>query len=200
MADKLNAGIEALRSPGDPFEAYSRATALFYYSPEDTYSLITQRLKYSRDFKLGREIASVLGRRMAESPLWTDVDALVPVPLHRSRRWRRGYNQAEVICEALSGVLPRASVFPNVLKRVRRTRSQTVLGYEEKKLNVKGAFKVNVRETERMIGALGTEKPHIAIVDDVFTTGATISECHRALRLALGPNIRISAVTLACWQ
>lgn len=200
MADKFNGRIEELRDDSSPFEPYAGATSLFFYLSDSPYSHITQDIKYNRNIPLGKHFGGMLGRKMSESPLWTDVDAIIPVPLHWTRKLRRGYNQAEVISRAAATQMKDARVFPGVLRRVRRTKTQTALSYEDKRRNVAGAFGVNAKAVAEMMGSIQKSCPHIVIMDDVFTTGATMSECHRALRLALGPKVRISAATLACWK
>jgi ComF family protein len=108
------------------------------------------------------------------------------VPLHWLRKWRRGYNQAEVIARELARALG-ASLRADVLRRARRTRSQTSLSAEERLRNVASVF--SVRKP--------VEARHVLLVDDTFTTGATLASCHRVLRDALGPSVRISIATLA---
>lgn len=177
MADAFNAQVEAPH--------YVRAAALFYYTGD--YQNITKALKYHRNFALGRCFAGRLGEELAAVPFWADVDAVCPVPLHWTRRFSRGYNQADVIGRELAGKLG-AAFRPSLLRRVRRTRSQTRLGSEGRAQNVSGAFR-----------AMAPQDPpaHILLVDDVFTTGATLAACYAALRSALGATVRISIATLA---
>jgi len=87
---------------GDLYEPYQRAAALIYYRAESGFSAIPRALKYRRDFAAGRHFAAMLGRRLAGSPLFEDVDLVVPVPLHWMRRLRRGYNQAAVIAREVA--------------------------------------------------------------------------------------------------
>lgn len=195
MADRLNECIQRRidRSPEPRHEEYSRAAALFFYHSESPYSAITKALKYHSDIPAGRYFASILGRRLAESPLFADVDAVVPVPLHPLRRWKRGFNQASVIASAVAAELPlHPQCFPALLKRTRRTRTQTRLSIEQKRSNVSGAFSVVGKNASRI------SPHHILLIDDVFTTGATLGECHAALRAFYGPSVRISVATLAC--
>ena len=126
---------------GDLYEPYQRAAALIYYRAESGYSAIPRALKYRRDFAAGRHFAAMLGRRLAESPLFEDVDLVVPVPLHWMRRLRRGYNQAAVIAREVARELS-AAFEPRLLRRTRLTKTQTRLGTEAKRLNVAGAFAV----------------------------------------------------------
>ena len=108
-------------------------------------------------------------------------DAVVPVPLHRSRLARRGFNQAELMAQ---GVAKRINApVLDKLKVVRRTRDQVELSAGERRANVAGAF-----------ASRGPVAGRILLVDDVFTTGATLSECAGVLRRAGAGEVR--ALTL----
>lgn len=195
MADVFNARIQETVEESGRCEAYAFATALFHYSSESGYASITRELKYGRALGEGRRFARILGNELASSPLFKDVDLIVPVPLHRRRLWERGYNQAEVIASEICSCLPGARLEKRLLERVRKTRSQATLHSHERAGNVRGAFRV--REACAGVAQTSGSSPrHILIVDDVFTTGATIAECHRALREVFDPQVRISAATL----
>lgn len=98
-------------------------------------------------------------------------DAVVPVPLHRTRLARRGFNQAELMAGGVAGRIE-APVLDK-LKVVRRTRDQVELSAHERRANVAGAY-----------AARGPVIGKVLLVDDVFTTGATLSECAGVLRKA----------------
>ncbi len=175
------------------------------------YRNITYRLKYSRDIREGRFFAAMLGERARAAEWLSDVDTVIPVPLHWTRRLRRGYNQAEVIASELARALG-ARLRTDILIRRRRTRTQTKLGIGEKARNVSGAFAVSERFRSRFhepgirSGAPSSEGMsgkrdsaavrHILLVDDVFTTGSTLYNCWRPLHDFFGPSVRISIAAL----
>lgn len=197
MADSLNEKIEAhrCRQGLEDYEEYALATALFYYRSGSGYERISQELKYHRNFQAGRFFSRMLGSRLSASELYDDVDAVIPVPLHWTRRWKRGYNQAEVIAREVASTLG-VRCLSDALERRRRTKTQTRLGRDAKAANVAGAFVLNPHLSGRNLQRLKAAR-HILLVDDVFTTGATLSECHIALRSALGPSVSISVASLA---
>ena len=182
MADRFNSAIGT-----DGYEPYAYAVALFYYSDLNGYGKITQALKYHRNFSVGRRFAALLAERLAESSLYADVDVVIPVPLHWTRRYQRGYNQAEVISKVIASRLG-VGCDPSLLRRVRRTASQTTMTSESKRRNVSGVFRCKPS---------GRDFRHILLVDDVCTSASTLAECHKALRRNFGPQTRISIATLA---
>jgi predicted amidophosphoribosyltransferase len=112
---------------------------------------------------------------------------LVPIPLGSARLRRRGYNQSEVLARAL-GRGWRRPVIPQLLVRVRNTSTQTALTPVARLANVAGAFALRIGDSGLRIGRHPVNQsaiPHpqspIVLVDDVFTTGATIAEAARAL-------------------
>ncbi len=216
MADRFN----TLIADGDAAKPvpYSYAVALFNFSKEGGFRHITYRLKYGRDIALGRHFASMLGEKIAGEEHLRDIDTVIPVPLHWTRRLKRGYNQAEVIAKEIASKTG-AALRTDILRRGRITRTQTKLGVEEKKRNVRGAFVLRERALEGFPGPSAqfdqssltpgfteqnerqsspkTPSPrHILLVDDVFTTGSTLYNCYLPLREALGDEVRISVATL----
>lgn len=98
---------------------------------------------------------------------------LIPVPLFQKKLKQRGFNQSEKIAEQL-GLALNIPLIKNVLLKIKQTRSQTELSENQRKENVKGAFLV--KKKERAAGK------KILLVDDVYTTGATMQECAKALK------------------
>jgi ComF family protein len=167
--------------------SFHRARAcLAYLARSDSDSplgIAVHRFKYGREVTL----APCLSRLLVDlCPLDPNYDVIVPVPLHISRlRWR-GFNQALVLAKPLARHW-QVPIDPFLLRRVRATASQVGLDESERRRNIAGAFEVSKRSAIR--------RKRILLVDDVYTTGATLNECARTLRRA-GAE-RVDALVLA---
>ena len=195
MADKFNAIIQCglekeWELPRNPHEKYAFAAALFFYSHEADYRNILYNIKYKGRTDVGRYFGQMLGAKLAGSAEFKNVDCVIPVPLHWARRWKRGYNQAEIIAREVADALG-APLTCDILYRRRKTRTQTKLDIKGKAENVAGAFGIKDQHDHAQKNIR-----HILLIDDVFTTGATVGECFRALRTVFPPDVRISVATL----
>ena len=195
MADKINGliqeGLEASVPDGSTdrrmLERYAYACALFFFQDEGDYRNILYSLKYGGNTAAGEHFGKMLGRKMASAAHFADVDAIIPVPLHWTRRWKRGYNQAEHIAVGVSEAMG-IELHTDILFRRKRTATQTKVDVKQKRRNVLGAFEAVKK---------GHEPSHILLVDDLFTTGSTLGACFQALRSVFPPEVRISVATLA---
>ena len=185
LADRFNAVLERHRGT-EPMD-YAYAAALMYY--KGAYRAIPRALKYHGDLAAGRHYGALLGRRLAAAPHFADIDLVIPVPLHWTRRFSRGYNQAALLAQAIADQM-NTNCRTDLLVRARRTRTQTRLSVEQKARNVASAFQVPKGK-----GTVLASARHILLVDDTFTTGATLYACYAALRPYT--SARISIATLA---
>jgi ComF family protein len=145
-----------------------------------------------------RPAANILGRMLAEAAadiekeIPAGVVMVVPVPLHARKRSQRGFNQAELIARAAVKQLARPDRYQlstGVLVRRRETESQIGLTRHQRRENLRDAFVVT--------DAGQISNRHVLLVDDVFTTGATASECARVLRRAGAARVWVATVARA---
>ncbi|MCS7009252.1 MAG: ComF family protein [Chthoniobacterales bacterium] len=150
---------------------------------EVTFGLI-HRLKYNGEGWLARPLGKALAKIVEREGLNEGCAGFVPVPLHPVRERERGYNQADLIAKELgkSFKLPVC----RLLRRVIATPKQTVLTRAQRKKNLKNAFVV--QNDKKVSGK------RWILVDDVFTTGSTLDECARMLRLAGAEDV--NAITV----
>jgi competence protein ComFC len=136
---------------------------------------------------LGSDLGDFVVRSLdAADDLWSELDAVIPVPLHRRREKGRGFNQAAVLASRIAK-LKNIKFLPGRLIKVRNAPAQTSLEKADREENVKGAYRIR-----RAAGLAGIA---VLLVDDVYTTGSTIGECSRVLIKAGVREVR--AVTVA---
>jgi ComF family protein len=152
----------------------ARACSLYSISQSEPSPLASalHRYKYGRDVTLAPMLAHLVRQRCPHGP---EYDLLIPVPLHAARlRWR-GFNQSLLLAKELASAW-RLSLDPFVLRRCRSTPPQVGLDERARRRNVRGAFAVADHSSVKGRAVL--------LIDDVFTTGATVNECALTLRRA----------------
>ena len=167
-----------------------RATSFYFYWKEDKYAKLIHLFKYKGDKKLAEILGRMAAWEIQESGFFDGVDYLVPVPLHRKRLRSRGYNQSEWLCRGISSVTGIA-VHTQLITRNHYTMSQVSQNVHERWENLNEAFQVN----ESAVASLPAHA-HIMLLDDVLTTGATLTTCALTLKQAI-PELKISIFTLA---
>jgi ComF family protein len=163
VAARLCGPCTAVPPPWD----YARAAGQYV----DPLRTALGAFKFEGRRALARPLADLLVEQCGAA-VPADVDALVPVPLGRSRERERGFNQAALLAERVARAL--GPPVRSWLTRTRPTRPQSELGAAERRANVRDAFRAVAAVRER----------HVVVVDDVLTTGATAAECARVLRQA----------------
>ena len=144
-----------------------------------------QKVKYKWVYDIEKVLVKLLVSALWKYDLPKNV-VLVPVPLHvRRKRWR-GFNQSEILAKSLAQAFEVR--FSDLLIRERETKTQVGLKKEERKKNVEGAFVIKP--------AVDVRDKNIVLVDDVFTTGATMSECCRVLKKGGAKSVWAMSVAL----
>lgn len=164
------------------------ATTLLVFRKDNITQHIVHEIKYYGNRKLAVQMGRMLGAEINDCQRFASVDYLVPVPLHRRRKWQRGYNQSEKICEGIAEVFQRPIITKNLV-RDKYTDSQTRRDRISRMDNMSEVFAV--RNPEEL------ENKHILIVDDVITSGATIESCWIALSSIPGITVSVASVSMA---
>lgn len=170
FAFDMGAGFLSAEAIADP-PPFARARAAVVYS--GTARQMVQKLKFGDRTELAPWMARWMVRAGAE--LLAEADLVVPVPLHRGRFFRRRFNQAAELARA-SSALSKKRFAPETLARVRPTRQQVGLAARERQDNVRGAFVVPEALRIAVAGC------RVLLVDDVYTTGATVRAAAAALK------------------
>ncbi|PLX31450.1 MAG: ComF family protein [Clostridiales bacterium] len=163
---------------------FEKAVSCLYY--DDFSRKLIFQLKYGKKEYSAFHMAEMLMDRLEDSGIG-GFDFIVPVPLHAKRERERGFNQAALLADSL-GKMRGEPVLKKVLERNRQTEDQTNLGKKARFENLKGSF--STRNDDSIEGK------RILLIDDVFTTGATSSDCSRALIDSGAGSVMVA--TVAC--
>ncbi|MDR0412626.1 MAG: ComF family protein [Dysgonamonadaceae bacterium] len=163
-----------------------RASSFLYYNKSGLGQKLVAEIKYRGNIYLGKWIGSYAAKEMLPSGFFQDIDFIVPVPLHRKKLRKRGFNQSEVVAQGISAVT-HIPLHTKNLYRKRANVSQTTKGVFDRWKNTQGIF--DLKQVDLF------EDKHVLLVDDVLTTGATLEACAKALFRS--KNIKISIFTVA---
>lgn len=163
-----------------------RASSFFYFEKGSNYQRILHSLKYKNNKEIGYIMGTYAASELLSNDYFSDVDIILPVPLHPNKLQKRGYNQSECICQGLSEIL-RIPYSTEYLIRTQENTTQTKKSVFDRHTNTKGIFSV-IKPEE-------LEGKHLLIVDDVLTTGATIEGCISELEKIR--DVSVSVFTLA---
>jgi ComF family protein len=162
-------------------------TSLYYFEKDKEVHNIIHEFKYNGKFRIGLYLGALIACNLETRIRSWNIDYIFPVPLHHLRRSERGFNQSYYIAKGIKSEL-KIPIAANLLKRQRFTDSQTHLSIIERKENVKDAFLV---KKNKIISG-----KNILLLDDVITTGATISECGKVLLKAGTAKIYAASVAI----
>jgi len=171
---------------------FSRARAAAVYTP--VMMALVRAFKYNGKIQLAQPLGVLLALTFRRFWPEADIDLVLPVPLHIRRFRQRGFNQAYLLVKdwagpdsPFAGLSPAVVIAKDVISRTRPTASQTGLGRQDRLQNIKKAFRVDKKPL--------IEDRRILLVDDVYTTGATVDEC--AKTLLKNGAARVDVLTLA---
>lgn len=164
------------------------AMALLYFRKGAKAQRLIHSLKYNGKTDVGMLLGSMIGERIKLDSIYSDIDFIVPVPLHHQKLRSRGYNQSSFIAEGIAQTI-NIPFKEEILIRTISTESQTRKNRFSRYENMKAVFKVP--ETDQITGK------HILLVDDVITTGATLEACANALLVQGALKVSIAALAFA---
>lgn len=157
-------------------------TAYYYEGP---LVAAIWRYKYHCQMVLAAPLAGLMAESLQRPPVAdldpASMDVLCPVPLHRTRLRERGFNQSELLAEELAAALGKP--MRHLLERTRATLPQVDLPAASRAANVRDAFAPRLTEV--------IQNQRVLLIDDLYTTGATLSECARVLRQAEAAEVRV---------
>jgi len=163
-----------------------RATSYFFFQKGSSFQKLLHILKYKGNKEIGELMGKYAAIDLLDSPDFTSIDLIIPVPLHPAKYKLRGYNQSEWIGKGISVVLEKPLDISSLV-RIRENTTQTKKTVFERFENTAGIFE--------LINKTVLEGKHVLLVDDVLTTGSTLEAC--VLALIETPGIKISIFTLA---
>lgn len=166
-----------------PFE---RAAGHFFYAHDAAIASLIHDFKYRGFSDLARYLGEIVASELLTTSFFSEIDLLLPIPMHFFKQARRGYNQSAFLAHGISQITG-IPVGDN-LRCARSHRSQTTFSLDQRLGNMKDVFKVDTPQS--------IENRHLLIIDDVCTTGATLSSAALTILSAV-PSARISLLTLA---
>ncbi|WP_337865145.1 ComF family protein [Ignavibacterium sp.] len=161
---------------------------VFVFEDGNEIQHIIHALKYKRQFRAGIYLGKIIAHQISQKLTDWEIELIIPIPLHSLKKAARGYNQSEFIAKGLS-IESKIPFSTKAIQRKKFTETQTHLSALERQQNVKDAFKV---KNKKLI-----EGKTILLVDDVITTGSTISECAKVLLGKGAKQIYAASVAIA---
>ncbi len=163
---------------------FENATSFCFFNKDGTIQNLIHSLKYKGVKEVGEELGKHLGSEL-NSSIFSDIDLIIPIPLHKKRQKFRGYNQSEWIAKGISEIMNKPIDIKSVI-RATYTETQTKKNKDERWENVKNIFEIKLPEN--------LENKHVLLVDDVITTGSTIESCAKTILEVNNVKISIAAI------
>ncbi len=160
--------------------------AIFFFVKNGIVQELIQELKYRNRPRYGMKLGEIMADTRFGNVIKEKIELIIPVPLHKKKELKRGYNQSEMFAKGIS-LKTGIPLSTDNLIRIKNTSTQTKMNREQRLNNLKNAFKIN--NPEKIQGK------HILLVDDVLTTGSTLLEC--AYEIKNIPDVKISFATIA---
>jgi ComF family protein len=162
------------------------AGAAYYFTKDSLVQHLVTELKYLNNPDIGIYLGKLTAYQMQKSDRFNSVECIIPLPLNNKKLWKRGYNQAALICEGLSSVL-NVPVITNAVSRKLFTETQTKKDRVSRWQSMQDVFEIS--NTSLL------ENKHVLLVDDIITTGATLEACGTAMLQV--SNLKLSIATVA---
>ncbi len=162
------------------------ASSYFYFQKGSDFQKLIHELKYRGNQTIGEVMGKFAGVDLLRAENFQQVDVIIPVPLHRNKEAKRGYNQSYVICKGLAEIMEKPLLAHNLVRTEERS-TQTKKSVFERFENTQGIF--SLKNPDELEGK------HILLVDDVLTTGSTLEACVQALQQV--KDVKVSVFTLA---
>lgn len=161
------------------------AVAAYFYKEDGVMQPLLASMKYQKNREMGLYLGRLLGNELASVDWFSQIDAIVPIPINPKKELKRGYNQSNLLCEGIHSVCLKPIIIDAIIKTEfaeSQTRKNRLQRWE------------NVEDTFSVVNPKALEGKHIALIDDVITTGATIEACGKEI-LAI-PYVSLSVIGL----
>lgn len=160
----------------------------FYFSKGALMQTLVHDFKYKGNKEIGIYLSTIMAKKMVESNRFNNIDYLIPLPLNAEKEYKRGFNQAKIICDGMAEVMNIPVLNKNVIRK-HFTETQTKKHRTERWENVAESF--IMLDTDQL------KNKHVLLVDDVITTGATLEACAQQILKIEGVTISIATLTTA---
>jgi ComF family protein len=164
------------------------AMSEFYFAKGTLIQTLIHEFKYKGNIDIGMYLGAMMGNSLLSNDRFSKIDAIVPLPLFADKEFKRGYNQATILCNGIGEVMNVPVLINNVVRK-RFTETQTKKHRTERWENVATSFQVNNPKE--------LKNKHLLLVDDVVTTGATLEACGAEILKAEGTKLSIATLAFA---